>query len=151
MTSTSISNGPYSFNFKLNYFKLQASEASKATAKSSTKSKAIKNLYCSACNKLFKNIKSFENHEKSKKHKENVSNMTLDDDIGISENEEDVEDDADDVNEVKDEGDKVNGEKEGEGDHMGNSTSDIDNETCRDTPSDDSDKVQVKYLNDQVF
>ncbi|CAH0587074.1 unnamed protein product [Chrysodeixis includens] len=121
----------------------EASEASKATAKSSTKSKAIKNLYCSACNKLFKNIKSFENHENSKKHKENVSNMTLDDDIGISEN-EDVEEEVDDGNEVKGEVDKVNGQQDGEGDHMGNSTSDIDdNETCRDTPSDDSDKVQA--------
>uniref|UniRef100_A0A2A4ISX6 DnaJ homolog subfamily C member 21 n=1 Tax=Heliothis virescens TaxID=7102 RepID=A0A2A4ISX6_HELVI len=128
----------------------EASEASKTTAKSSKSKSAIKNLYCSACNKLFKNIKSFENHENSKKHKENVANMTLDDDIDISDNDDEEADvDVNEeviVNEDKSDGDKMNGQMKDEGEHMGNSTSDIeDNEDndFRETLSDDSDKVQA--------
>lgn len=121
---------------------LQVSEASKATPKLSAKSKSIKNLYCSACNKLFKNVNSFENHENSKKHKENVINMTLDDEIAISDN----NDDEVDVSPVKInqvEAEKVNGLTEEERDALENSTSDIEDNDIRETLSDDSDKVQV--------
>lgn len=107
----------------------------------------MRNLYCSACNKMFKNIKSFENHENSKKHKENVANMTLDDDIDISDNNHEDDDILEGpVNEEKGEGDKVNGQTKEEGEELENSTSDIeDNEDndFRETLSDDSDKVQV--------
>lgn len=121
----------------------EASEASKATAKSPGKSKpAMKNLYCSACNKLFKNVKSFENHEKSKKHKENVSKMTLEDDIDISENDDDGTNDVIDeplqpTQAAADSKDaKINGQTEEEG-GLGNSTSDNDDNDVRETLSDD--------------
>ncbi|XP_026498558.1 dnaJ homolog subfamily C member 21 [Vanessa tameamea] len=118
----------------------EVSETSRAT-KSSAKSKsAIKNLYCTACNKLFKNINSFENHENSKKHKENVANMTLDDDIDISDAEEDEErQESLDKNKEK----KINGQTEEEGDVLENSTSDIEDNDIRETLSDDSDKIQA--------
>ncbi|XP_063381630.1 dnaJ homolog subfamily C member 21 [Cydia fagiglandana] len=119
----------------------EASEASKATPKTKSKA-AIKNLYCSACNKLFKNVKSFENHENSKKHKENVSNMVLDDDIQISGDEHDVDEENDPPLETE-EPREVNGLTESEVDHVGNSTSDIEDNDIRETLSDDSDKVQA--------
>ncbi|CAH0683232.1 unnamed protein product [Spodoptera exigua] len=127
----------------------EVSEASKATAKSSTKNKpAMRNLYCSACNKLFKNIKSFENHEKSKKHKENVANMTFDDDLEISDNENEDELDEQEIETKEEQVDdgKVNGDGKEEGGNVGNSTSDIednDDNDLRETLSDDSDKVQA--------
>lgn len=115
---------------------------SKAT-KSSVKNKSpMKNLYCSACNKLFKNINSFENHENSKKHKENVANMAMDDDIDIS----DFEDGGRQESMTKND-EQINGQtEEGDGDGMGNSTSDIEDNDIRETLSDDSDKIQVIYL-----
>ncbi|XP_049872737.1 dnaJ homolog subfamily C member 21 [Pectinophora gossypiella] len=116
----------------------EASETSKTTAKTSKSKAAMRNLYCSACNKLFKNIKSFENHENSKKHKENVANMTLEDDIDISDHEQ-VDDDEVEIP-IKEEG-KVNGQTEEEED--ANSTSDIEDNDIRETLSDDSDKVQA--------
>lgn len=122
-------------------FLFQASEASKATAKSTTKTKAaIRNLYCSACNKLFKNIKSFENHENSKKHKENVASMTMEDDIDISENDNVHEPIVAPVDNLHDES-KVNGQTDQE--HEENLTSDIEDNDIRETLSDDSDKVKV--------
>ncbi|XP_060801550.1 dnaJ homolog subfamily C member 21 [Amyelois transitella] len=118
----------------------EASEASKVTPKSSTRTKqAIKNLYCSACNKLFKNVKSFENHENSKKHKDNVANMALEDDVGISDNEEKVGDNEEPAQVTG----KVNGETEDDGDPIENSTSDIEDNDIRETLSDDSDKIQA--------
>ncbi|XP_053604804.1 dnaJ homolog subfamily C member 21 [Plodia interpunctella] len=118
----------------------EASEASKVTPKSSTtKSKqSIKNLYCTACSKLFKNVKSFENHENSKKHKENVANMTLDDGIAISD-----QDEKDEVIEESNDCGKVNGETEDDKDPVGNSTSEIEDNDIRETLSDDSDKIQA--------
>lgn len=107
----------------------EVSETSRA-AKSSAKKSGLKNLYCSACSKLFKNINSFENHENSRKHKENVANMTLDDDLDIS----DEEPNADKIKE------KVNGLTEEE---IGNSTSDIEDNDIRETLSDDSDKIKA--------
>lgn len=96
-------------------------------------------------------MKSFENHENSKKHKENVANMPLEDDIGISDNEIDDDDDVQDANEVdhvaevKVEETKINGTTEEE-EQKGNSTSDIEDNDLRETLSDDSDKVQVKVF-----
>ncbi|XP_045499081.1 dnaJ homolog subfamily C member 21 [Colias croceus] len=117
----------------------EPSEASRATKSSPKARAALKNLYCSACNKLFKNINSFENHENSKKHKENVANMTLDDDVDISDQEENSDGKNDDqVDEEK--GKIVNGQTEDE--QVGNSTSDIE-DNIRETLSDDSDKVQA--------
>ncbi|RVE48563.1 hypothetical protein evm_006752 [Chilo suppressalis] len=121
----------------------EASETSKATAKSSAKSKSsMRNLYCSACSKLFKNIKSFENHENSKKHKENVANMSMDEDIGISDNEEENDDEVDNVptKDVEEE-DVVNGQSDDV--KIDNSTSDIEDNDIRETLSDDSDQVQA--------
>ncbi|KAM3965069.1 LOW QUALITY PROTEIN: dnaJ homolog member 16 [Aphomia sociella] len=124
----------------------EASEVSRVTAKPSSKSKqAFRNLYCTACNKLFKNIKSFENHENSKKHKENVANMTIEDDIDISDNDvdEDLEEEAPikNVEEIAEK--KVNGLNEEE-EQVGNSTSDIEEDNdLGETLSDDSDKVQA--------
>ncbi|XP_013134131.1 PREDICTED: dnaJ homolog subfamily C member 21 isoform X2 [Papilio polytes] len=117
-----------------------ASEQSKVPGKSATKSKTVvKNLYCSACNKLFKNINSFENHENSKKHKENVANMTLENDIDISDN---GENDGDNASSGRDDSGNINGQTE-EGENVGNSTSDIEDNDIRETLSDDSDKVQA--------
>lgn len=113
---------------------------SKATKSSAKNKSAMKNLYCSACNKLFKNINSFENHENSKKHKENVANMAMDDDINISDFEEDVG-----RQETMTKNEQINGQTE-EDDGMGNSTSDIEDNDIRETLSDDSDKIQVIYL-----
>lgn len=120
----------------------EASEASKVAAKSKP---AIKNLYCSACNKLFKNVKSFENHENSRKHKENVVNMTLEDDIDISDEEDGDEADVIPVNAAGEKKvEKVNGLTEDERDCLDNSTSDIEDNDLRETLSDDSeDKVQA--------
>ncbi|KAL4707595.1 hypothetical protein ACJJTC_001640 [Scirpophaga incertulas] len=122
----------------------EASESSKATPKSATKSKAtMRNLYCSACNKLFKNIKSFENHENSRKHKENVANMSMEEDIGLSDN--DVEDEEEETNLApENEGDEtVNGDPEAAKENVGNSTSGNEENDIRETLSDDSDKVQA--------
>lgn len=111
----------------------------------------MKNLYCSACNKLFKNVKSFENHEKSKKHKENVANMTFDDELEISdenENEDDLDEQEVETKEEQVDDGKVNGDDKVEGENVGNSTSDIednDDIDLRETLSDDSDKVQVCF------
>ncbi|XP_014355689.2 dnaJ homolog subfamily C member 21 [Papilio machaon] len=117
------------------------SEQSKVPGKSATKSKTVvKNLYCTACNKLFKNINSFENHENSKKHKENVANMTLENDIDISDN---GDNDADNASSNEHDSGKINGQTEEEGEHVGNSTSDIEDNDIRETLSDDSDKVQA--------
>lgn len=102
----------------------------------------MKNLYCSACNKLFKNVNSFENHENSKKHKENVANMTLENDIDISDADDDDGGDNAAENVQEDEG-KINGQTEEEGENVGNSTSDIEDNDIQETLSDDSDKVQV--------
>ncbi|XP_034828974.1 dnaJ homolog subfamily C member 21 [Maniola hyperantus] len=113
----------------------EVSETSRAT-KSSSKKSAMKNLYCSACNKLFKNVNSFENHENSRKHKENVANMTLGDDIQISDPGEN-DDVQDSPRKTKD---KVNGLTEEERD---NSTSDIEDNDIRETLSDDSDQIQA--------
>ncbi|XP_013173545.1 PREDICTED: dnaJ homolog subfamily C member 21 [Papilio xuthus] len=113
------------------------SEQAKVPGKSATKSKTVvKNLYCSACNKLFKNINSFENHENSKKHKENVANMTLENDIDISDN-------GDNGSSNEQDSGKINGQTEEEGENVGNSTSDIEDNDIRETLSDDSDKVQA--------
>lgn len=103
----------------------------------------MRNLYCSACNKLFKNVKSFENHENSKKHKENVANMSMEEDIGISDN-EDEDEEVENV-EVKNEAaeTKVNGQPDNDKDQIGNSTSDIEDNDIRETLSDDSDQIQV--------
>ncbi|CAG4975106.1 unnamed protein product [Parnassius apollo] len=118
------------------------SERSKATGKSLSKTKTtMKNLYCSACNKLFKNVNSFENHENSKKHKENVANMTLENDIDISEGDND-DVDNEPSNEQQGSG-KVNGQTEEEGEHVDNLTSDIEDHDVRETLSDDSDKIQA--------
>ncbi|XP_063826606.1 dnaJ homolog subfamily C member 21 [Ostrinia nubilalis] len=120
----------------------EASEASKATAKPSTKSKStMRNLYCSACNKLFKNIKSFENHENSKKHKENVANMSMEEDLGLSDNDDEEEENVE-VKNVADET-KVNGQPDIDKDPIENSTSDIEDNDLRETLSDDSDKIQA--------
>ncbi|XP_026748794.1 dnaJ homolog subfamily C member 21 [Galleria mellonella] len=124
----------------------EASEVSRATTKPSSKSKqAIKNLYCSACSKLFKNVKSFENHENSKKHKENVANMTFEDDIDISEDdeEEDVELDESIKNIEETAEEKLNGQTEEEREQVGNSTSDLEDNDIGETLSDDSDKIQA--------
>ncbi|CAH2084930.1 unnamed protein product [Euphydryas editha] len=115
----------------------EVSEKSRATKSSPKHKSAIKNLYCSACNKLFKNINSFENHENSKKHKENVANMVLDDDIDISDCEEDVER-QESLTKNKE---RINGQTED--DAMDNSTSDIEDNDFRETLSDDSDKIQA--------
>lgn len=124
----------------------EVSEASKATAKSPTKSKSsMKNLYCSACNKLFKNVKSFENHENSKKHKENVAKMTLDDDIGISDVDDEENEDVEQTPATQEgprEPVKINGLTEDEKEPLGNSTSDIEDNDIRETLSDDSGKVK---------
>ncbi|CAH2240112.1 dnaJ homolog subfamily C member 21 [Pararge aegeria] len=114
----------------------EVSETSRAAKSSSKNKSAIKNLYCSACNKLFKNVNSFENHENSRKHKENVANMTLGDDIEIS------DPDGNDVQESpkKTKEDKINGQTEEECD---NSTSDIEDNDIRETLSDDSDQIQA--------
>ncbi|XP_072932549.1 dnaJ homolog subfamily C member 21 [Epargyreus clarus] len=126
----------------------EASENSKATKSSSKSKPAMKNLYCSACNKLFKNVNSFENHENSKKHKENVANMTLDDDIDILDDEEDAENENEEDGEVdaakenEPEVPKVNGTDDDK-EHVGNSTSDIEDNDIRETLSDDSDKIQA--------
>ncbi|CAG9562413.1 unnamed protein product [Danaus chrysippus] len=96
--------------------------------------KLLKNLYCSACNKIFKNVNSFENHENSRKHKENVASMTLEDDIAISEEGNDVEGET----EVT----KINGDAD-EGLNVANSTSDTEDNDIRETLSDDSDKIQA--------
>ncbi|CAK1555429.1 unnamed protein product [Leptosia nina] len=109
--------------------------------KFSPKSKTVlKNLYCSACNKLFKNIKSFENHENSKKHKENVSNMILDEEVEISEQEEEGSDKNEEIIDKDCNTANINGEAQVEVDHIGNSTTDIE---LRESLSDDSDKVQA--------
>lgn len=125
----------------------EASEASKATAKSSNKSKpTMRNLYCSACNKPFKNVKSFENHENSKKHKENVSRMTLEDDIDISDNDDEVSDGENEEQQADEHKDtKVNGQTEEEG-GLGNSTSDIEDNDLRETLSDDTEHSEIQAL-----
>lgn len=111
----------------------------------------MKNLYCSACNKLFKNVKSFENHENSKKHKENVAKMTLDDDIGISDVDDEENEDVEQTPATQEEPRepvKINGLTEDEKEPLGNSTSDIEDNDIRETLSDDSGKVKVReYLN----
>ncbi|CAK1585213.1 unnamed protein product [Parnassius mnemosyne] len=105
-------------------------------------SKTEDNLYCSACNKLFKNVNSFENHENSKKHKENVANMTLENDIDISDSVDN--DDVDNGPSNEQQGsEKVNGQTEEEGEHADNLTSDIEDNDVRETLSDDSDKIQA--------
>lgn len=119
----------------------EASAASKVTAKSTKSKSSLRNLYCSACSKLFKNVKSFENHENSKKHKENVSNMRLEDDIVISDNQENNEDGDAPVQEVAEE--IVNGQTEEVIENVGNSTSDNEDNDVRETLSDDSDQVQA--------
>lgn len=125
-----------------------ASEPSKSTPKSAKKP-AIKNLYCTACSKLFKNVNSFENHENSKKHKENVANMTMDDDIPLSDEAEEGIDDEEIVDKPEDQemaaASDVNGQLDEEKENLGNSTSDFDGDV-RETLSDDdddSDKVQA--------